>query len=85
LLGQAEHGFNTPAILLTNSMQLAQDTIAEVERILKILPTANTAGVSWRDYGAVIVADSYKEMVQEADRIASEHVQVMTRDPDYFL
>ncbi|WP_321969297.1 histidinol dehydrogenase, partial [Paraburkholderia tropica] len=85
LLGQAEHGFNTPAILLTNSMQLAQDTIAEVERILKILPTANTAGVSWRDYGAVIVADSYEEMVQEADRIASEHVQVMTRDPDYFL
>jgi sulfopropanediol 3-dehydrogenase len=85
LLGQAEHGFNTPAILLTNSRQLAHDTIAEVERILKILPTANTAGVSWRDYGAVIVADSYEEMVQEADRIASEHVQVMTRDPDYFL
>jgi len=85
LLGQAEHGFNTPAILLTNSLQLAQDTIAEVERMLKILPTANTAGVSWRDFGAVIVADSYEEMVEEADRIASEHVQVMTRDPDYFL
>ncbi|CAN7630797.1 MULTISPECIES: histidinol dehydrogenase [unclassified Caballeronia] len=85
LLGQAEHGFNTPAVLLTNSMQLAKDTMAEVERILKILPTANTAGVSWRDYGAVIVTDTVDEMVEEADRIASEHVQVMTRDPDYFL
>ncbi|WP_250514662.1 histidinol dehydrogenase [Caballeronia sp. INDeC2] len=85
LLGQAEHGFNTPAILLTNSMQLAQDTIAEVERLLAILPTANTAGVSWRDFGAVIVTDTIDEMVNEADRIASEHVQVMTRDPDYFL
>ncbi|MDD1790169.1 histidinol dehydrogenase [Burkholderia gladioli] len=85
LLGQAEHGFNTPAVLLTNSMQLAKGTIAEVERILKILPTANTAGVSWRDYGAVIVTDTVDEMVEEADRIASEHVQVMTRDPDYFL
>lgn len=85
LLGQAEHGFNTPAILLTNSMELARDTMAEVERILGILPTANTAGVSWRDFGAVIVTDTIDEMVQEADRIASEHVQVMTRDPDYFL
>jgi sulfopropanediol 3-dehydrogenase len=85
LLGQAEHGFNTPAILLTNSLQLAKDTIAEVERLLKILPTANTAGVSWRDYGEVIVTDTLEEMVREADRIASEHVQVMTRDPDYFL
>jgi sulfopropanediol 3-dehydrogenase len=85
LLGQAEHGFNTPAILLTNSLELANQTLAEVERILKILPTANTAGVSWRDYGAVIVTDTIDEMVSEADRIASEHVQVMTRDPDYFL
>jgi sulfopropanediol 3-dehydrogenase len=85
LLGQAEHGFNTPAVLLTNSMTLAKDTMAEIERILKILPTANTAGVSWRDYGAVIVTDTVDEMVEEADRIASEHVQVMTRDPDYFL
>jgi sulfopropanediol 3-dehydrogenase len=85
LLGQAEHGFNTPAVLLTNSMQLAKDTIAEVERLLEILPTANTAGVSWRDYGEVIVADTLEEMVSVADRIASEHVQVMTRDPDYFL
>jgi sulfopropanediol 3-dehydrogenase len=85
LLGQAEHGFNTPAILLTTSITLARETIAEVERILKILPTANTAGVSWRDYGEVIVVDRVEEMVSEADRIASEHVQVMTRDPDYFL
>ena len=85
LLGQAEHGYNTPAILLTNSEKLARDTIAEVERLLKILPTASTAGVSWRDYGQVIVCDSYEEMVDVADRIASEHVQVMTRDPDYFL
>ena len=85
LLGQAEHGYNTPAILLTNSEKLARDTIAEVDRLLKILPTANTAGVSWRDYGQVIVCDTYEEMVEEADRIASEHVQVMTRDPDYFL
>ena len=85
LLGQAEHGYNTPAILLTNSENLARDTIAEVERLLKILPTASTAGVSWRDYGQVIVCDSCEEMVDVADRIASEHVQVMTRDPDYFL
>jgi len=85
LLGQAEHGYNTPAILLTNSEALAHATIAEVDRLLKILPTASTAGVSWRDYGAVIVCDTIDEMVEQADRIASEHVQVMTRDPDYFL
>lgn len=85
LLGQAEHGFNTPAILLTNSLKLAQETIAEVERLLKVLPTAGTAGISWRDYGEVIVVDTVEEMVSEADRIASEHVQVMTEDPDYFL
>lgn len=85
LLGQAEHGFNTPAILLTTSESLARDTMAEVERLLKILPTAELASVSWRDFGEVIVCDSDEEMVREADRIASEHVQVMTRDPDYFL
>jgi len=85
LLGQAEHGYNTPAILLTNSLKLAEDTIAEVERLLTILPTAATAGVSWRDFGQVIVVDTVDELVSEADRIASEHVQVMTRDPDYFL
>ncbi len=85
LLGQAEHGYNSPAILLTNSRGLAMETMAEVERLLKILPTAETAAASWRDYGQVIVCDSEEEMVQQADAIASEHVQVMTRDPDYFL
>jgi sulfopropanediol 3-dehydrogenase len=85
LLGQAEHGFNTPAILLTTSEKLARDTMAEVERILSILPTADLASVSWRDFGEVIVCDCDEEMVREADRIASEHVQVMTHDPGYFL
>ena len=85
LLGQAEHGPNSPAILLTNSEQLARETMAEIERQLTILPTAPIAGKAWADYGQVIVADSYAEMVKIADEIASEHVQVMTRDPDYFL
>ena len=85
LLGQAEHGPTSPAVLLTNSEKLARDTMSEVERLLKILPTADAAGQAWKDYGEVIVCDSEGEMVHEADRIASEHVQVMTRDPDYFL
>ena len=85
LLGQAEHGPTSPAILLTNSEKLARATMAEVERLLTILPTAPIAGQAWRDYGQVIVCDTEEEMVAEADRIASEHVQVMTRDPDYFL
>ncbi|MEO8039223.1 MAG: histidinol dehydrogenase [Betaproteobacteria bacterium] len=85
LLGQAEHGPNSPAILLTNSEQLARDTMQQIELQLKTLPTAAVAGQAWRDYGQVIVCDTYDEMVAEADRIASEHVQVMTRDPDYFL
>ncbi|RAI40508.1 histidinol dehydrogenase [Rhodoplanes roseus] len=85
LLGQAEHGPNSPAVLITNSEKLARDTMSEVERLLTILPTAELAGKAWADYGEVIVCDSYEEMVQEADRVASEHVQVMTRDPDYFL
>jgi sulfopropanediol 3-dehydrogenase len=85
LLGQAEHGPTTPAVLLTNSEKLARETMAEVDRLLNILPTADIARQSWADYGEVIVCDSYEEMVTEADRIASEHVQVMTRDPDYFL
>ena len=85
LLGQAEHGFNTPAILLTASEKLARETMSEVERLLSILPTAELAAVSWRDYGEVIVCESEDEMLREADRIASEHVQVMTRDPDYFF
>jgi len=85
LLGQAEHGPNTPAILLTDSEQLANDTIAEVERQLKVLPTGELAGQSWRDYGQVIVCADSEEMVRVADDIASEHVQVMTRNPEYFL
>jgi sulfopropanediol 3-dehydrogenase len=85
LLGQAEHGPTSPAVLITNSEKLAKDTIAEVERLLTILPTADAAGQAWKDFGEVIVCDSVDEMVSEADRIASEHVQVMTRDPDYFL
>jgi len=85
LLGQAEHGPTSPAILLTNSEALARATIAEVDRQLQTLATARVAGQAWRDYGQVIVCDSYDEMVMEADRIASEHVQVMTKDPDYFL
>jgi sulfopropanediol 3-dehydrogenase len=85
LLGQAEHGPNSPAILLTNSEKLARETMAQVEVQLKTLPTAAIAGQAWRDYGQVIVCDTYDEMVEVADRIASEHVQVMTRDPDYFL
>jgi sulfopropanediol 3-dehydrogenase len=85
LLGQAEHGPTSPAVLLTNSERLARNTMAEVERQLAVLPTGETARQAWNDYGEVIVCDSYEEMVAEADRIASEHVQVMTRDPDYFL
>ena len=85
LLGQAEHGPNSPAVLITNSEKLARDTMNEIERLLTILPTADTARQAWKDYGEVIVCDSYEEMVSEADRIASEHVQVMTKDPDYFL
>jgi sulfopropanediol 3-dehydrogenase len=85
LLGQAEHGPTSPAVLITNSEKLARDTMAEIERLLKILPTADAAGKAWEDFGEVIVCESYDEMVAEADRVASEHVQVMTRDPDYFL
>ena len=85
LLGQAEHGPTSPAILLTDSESLARETIAEVERQLGILPTADVAGIAWRDHGQVIVCDGREEMVQVADAIAAEHVQVMTRDPSYFL
>ena len=84
LLGQAEHGPTSPAALLTNSRKLAQDTMAEVERQLEILPTAEIAHQAWRDYGSVIVCDIVDEMVAEANRLAYEHVQVMTEDPDYF-
>ncbi|MFL6933308.1 MAG: histidinol dehydrogenase [Xanthobacteraceae bacterium] len=85
LLGQAEHGPTSPAVLITNSDKLARETLQEIERLLKILPTADAAGKAWADFGEVIVCEDEAEMVREADRIASEHVQVMTRDPDYFL
>ncbi len=85
LLGQAEHGPTSPAILLTNSEKLAKATMAEIDRLLAILPTAEIARQAWADYGEVIVCDTIEEMISEADRIASEHVQVMTRDPDVFL
>jgi sulfopropanediol 3-dehydrogenase len=85
LLGQAEHGPTSPAVLITNSEKLARDTMKEVERLLSILPTAEAAGQAWKDFGEVIVCDSEAEMISEADRVASEHVQVMTRDPDVFL
>ncbi|TKE95860.1 histidinol dehydrogenase [Vibrio kanaloae] len=85
LLGQAEHGYNSPAVLLTNSETFAEETVKEVERQLTILPTAEIAGKAWENYGQVILCDSYEEMVEVADDLASEHVQVMTKDPKYFL
>ena len=85
LLGQAEHGYNSPAILITNDENLAKNTIEEIERILTILPTAETASISWKDYGEVILCDTYEEMLEVANNISSEHVQVMTSKDDWFL
>lgn len=85
LLGQAEHGVNSPAVFLTSSAALAEGLPAEIERQLAGLPTAPVASVAWCDYGEIILCDTDEELVQEADRIASEHVQVMTRNPLYFL
>jgi len=85
LLGQAEHGYNSPATLLTNSENLANKTLAEINRLLDILPTAETARKSWEDYGEVILCDTYEEMLQVSDEVASEHVQVMTSKDDWFL
>lgn len=85
LLGQAEHGPESPAILLTTSEKLGRETVQEVERLLGILPTADIACKSWGDYGEVILAEDEAEMLRLADEIASEHVQILTRDPDYFL
>ena len=85
LLGQAEHGYNSPAVLLTTSRKLAEDTMNEIERILKILPTKETAEASWKDYGEVILCENYDEMLDVANHIASEHVQVMTDRDDWFL
>jgi sulfopropanediol 3-dehydrogenase len=85
ILGQVEHGPDSPGILLTNSEKFARETMAEIDRLLEILPTAEIARKAWEAYGEVIVAESYEEMVSIADEIASEHVQVMTADPEYFL
>jgi sulfopropanediol 3-dehydrogenase len=85
LLGQAEHGYNSPAVLLTTSRRLTEDTLREVDRLLKILPTAGTAAVSWADYGEVILCDNHDEMLAVANDIASEHVQVMTDRDDWYL
>src|SRR5690625_2800827 len=85
LLGQAEHGFNSPAVLVTNNEKLAKDTMDEIGRLLKVLPTSDTASKSWADYGEVILCDTYDEMLQVANDICSEHVQVMTDRDDWFL
>lgn len=85
LLGQAEHGYNSPAVLVTNSPKLAEGTLAEIDRLLTILPTAATASVSWADYGEVILCDTHDEMLAVANDIASEHVQVMTDRDDWYL
>ncbi len=85
LLGQAEHGPTSPAVLLTTSKKIADGINAEIQRQLAILPTAEIASVAWRDHGQVILCDTDEELLSEADRIASEHVQVLTRDPRWFL
>lgn len=85
LLGQAEHGPTSPAALITTSEALAQETLVEIERQLKHLSTADIAGVAWEDYGSIILVDSLEEAVREADALAYEHVEVLTRDPQFFL
>ncbi len=85
LLGQAEHGINSPAVLITDSRKLAEDTLKEIERLLEVLPTAEVARQSWEDYGEIILCDGLEEMLEQSEILASEHVQVMTRDDDYFL
>ena len=85
LLGQAEHGYNSPACLITNSQTLATNTIKEIERILKILPTSETASASWKNYGDIVLCDSHEEMLSVANEMAYEHVQVMTDRDDWYL
>jgi sulfopropanediol 3-dehydrogenase len=85
LLGQAEHGPTSPAICITTSRRIAESLEAEIQRQLKVLPTADVAGVAWRDYGEIIVVDSREEAVKEADRVAAEHVEVLTKEPRFFL
>ena len=85
LLGQAEHGYNSPACLITNSETLATETINEIERLLKILPTSETASASWKDYGDIVLCDTHEEMLTVANEMAYEHVQVMTDRDDWYL
>jgi sulfopropanediol 3-dehydrogenase len=85
LLAQAEHGPNSVSVLVTTSRAVAEGTLREIERMLGTLPTAALAGQSWRDYGEIILVDSDEEMLKEADRIASEHLEVHTHDPDWFM
>jgi len=85
LLGQAEHGPNSPAICITTSKKIADGLDAEIQRQLKVLPTADVASVAWRDYGEIILVDSLEEAVVEADKLAAEHVEVLTKEPRYFL
>jgi sulfopropanediol 3-dehydrogenase len=85
LLGQAEHGPTSPAICITTSKKIAEALPAEIERQLEVLPTADVAGVAWRDYGEIILVDSLDEAVGEADRLAAEHVEILTQNPRYFL
>ena len=85
LLGQAEHGYNSPAVMITNSKKLVDETLNQIDRLLEILPTRDTASISWRDYGEIILCDTYEEMLEKANEIASEHVQVMTDRDDWFL
>jgi sulfopropanediol 3-dehydrogenase len=85
LIGQAEHGYNSPACMITNNRKLAEATLAEIDRLLEIIPTRDTALVSWQDYGDMIVCDTYEEMLSVANEMAYEHVQVMTDHDDWFL
>ena len=85
LLGQAEHGLTSPAVLITSSEDLAQQTLVEIDRQLSVLPTADIAGVAWRDYGAIILVDNEEEAIQVADKMAFEHVEILTKDPSVFL
>lgn len=85
LLGQAEHGVDSPAVLITSSEKLARETLAEISRILEILPTAEIAGKAWEDHGEIILCENDPEMLEEANKRAFEHVQVMTANPDFFL
>ncbi|MFK7992528.1 MAG: histidinol dehydrogenase [Granulosicoccus sp.] len=85
LLGQAEHGTNSPAVLITDSRKLASDVLREIDRLLEVLPTASIARESWVNYGEIILCESLEEMLEQSEILASEHVQVMTRNDDYFL